>query len=164
MPSPKMRPPLTPKKGKVPVLLSSLPNKSALVTDSEDDSDDNETFHDTETIPDEAHAPMPPSPLSPRRTCASGPDSSSTRATQTAATIVQAPASPPHALDANTPSPRPHRNRPFVRAILPVPITGPLTVADLPSSSPFARTTPHPYPSTASDTPLLHARFFFVIY
>ena len=73
MPSPKMRPPLTPKKGKVPVLLSSLPNKSALVTDSEDDSDDNETFHDTETIPDEAHAPMPPSPLSPRWTCASGP-------------------------------------------------------------------------------------------
>ena len=91
IPSPKMRPPLTPKKGKVPVLLSSLPNKSALVTDSEDDSDDNETFHDTETIPDEAHAPMPPSPLSPRRTCASGPDIS-TRATQTAATIAQPPA------------------------------------------------------------------------
>ena len=47
------------KKDKVPVLLSSLPNEPALVTDSEDDSDANQTFHDAETIPDEAHAPMP---------------------------------------------------------------------------------------------------------
>ena len=72
MPSPEKPPPLTPKKDKVPVLLSSLPNETALVTDSEDDSDANETFHDAETMPDEAHAPMPPSPLSPCRTCASG--------------------------------------------------------------------------------------------
>ena len=55
----------------------------------------NETFHDAETMPDEAHAPMPPSPLSPRRACASGPNSSSTHAlvaevtTLTAATIAQ---------------------------------------------------------------------------
>ena len=89
MPSPKMRPPLTPKKGKVSVLLLSLPNKSALMTDSEDDSDDNETFHDTETIPDEAHAPMPPSPLSPRRTRVSGPNSSLNA-------NVTNPARPPH--------------------------------------------------------------------
>ena len=156
---PEKPPPLTPNKDKAPVLPSSLPNESALLTDSEDDSDTNETFHDAESIPDMVLAPMPPSPLSPRRTCASGPDSSSTRATQTAATIVQ-----PHALDANTPSPRPHRNRPFVRAILRVPITGLLTAADLPSSSSFARTTPHPYPSTAPDTPLHHASVFFVIY
>ena len=38
-----------PKKDKVPVLPSSLPNESALVTDSEDDSDTNDTFHDAET-------------------------------------------------------------------------------------------------------------------
>ena len=67
------------KKDKVPVLLSFLPNETALVTDSEDDSDANETFHDAETMPGEAHASMPPSPLSPRRTCASGPNPSRTR-------------------------------------------------------------------------------------
>ena len=72
MPSPEKPSPLPPKKDKVPVLLYSLPNETALVTDSEDDSDANETFHDAETMPDEAHAPMPPSPLSPCRTCASG--------------------------------------------------------------------------------------------
>ena len=32
------------------------------------DPDTNEPFHGAETIPDKAHAPMPPSPLSPRRT------------------------------------------------------------------------------------------------
>ena len=95
MPSPEKPPPLTSKKDKVPVLLSSLPNETALVTDSEDDSDANETDHDAETMPDETHAPMPPRPLSPCRTCASGPNSSSTRAlaarvtTLTAATIAQ---------------------------------------------------------------------------
>ena len=76
MPSPEKPPSLTPKKDKVPFLPSSLPNESALVTDSEDDSDTNDTFHDAETIPDKAHAPMPPSPLSPRRTRVSGPNSS----------------------------------------------------------------------------------------
>ena len=80
MPSPEKPPPLTPKKDKVPVLLSSLRNESALVTNSEDDSDANETFHNAETTPDEAYAPMPPNPLSPCRTCANGPNSSSTRA------------------------------------------------------------------------------------
>ena len=54
--------PLTPKEDNAPVLPSSPPNESALVTDSEDDSDANETFHDAEMIPDKAHAPMPPSP------------------------------------------------------------------------------------------------------
>ena len=34
------------KKDKVPILLSSLPNESALVTVGEDNSDTNETFHD----------------------------------------------------------------------------------------------------------------------
>ena len=48
MPSPEKPPPLTPKKDKVPVLLSSLPNETALVTDSEDDSDANETFYSAE--------------------------------------------------------------------------------------------------------------------
>ena len=80
MPSPEKPPLLTPKKDKVPVLLSFLPNETALVTDSEDGSDANETFHDAETMPGEAHASMPPSPLSPRRTCASGPNPSPTRA------------------------------------------------------------------------------------
>ena len=56
MPSPEKPPLLTPKKDKVPVLLSFLPNETALVTDSEDDSDANETLHDTETMPGEAHA------------------------------------------------------------------------------------------------------------
>ena len=55
------------KKNKAPVLPSSPPNESALVI-SEDDSDANKTFHDAETISDKAHAPMSPSPLSPRRT------------------------------------------------------------------------------------------------
>ena len=64
------------KKNKVPVLLSSPPNKSALVI-SEDDSDANETFHDAETISDKAHESMPPSQLSPRRARVSGPNSSS---------------------------------------------------------------------------------------
>ena len=50
VPSPEKPPPLPPKKDKVPVLPSSLPNESALVTDSEDDSDVNETLHDAETI------------------------------------------------------------------------------------------------------------------
>ena len=68
MPSPENPPLLTPKKDKVPVLLSFLPNETALVTDSEDDSDANETFHDAETMPGEAHASTSPSPLSPRRT------------------------------------------------------------------------------------------------
>ena len=56
MPSPEKPPPLAPKKDKVPVLLSSLPNETALVTDSEDDSDANETFHNAETMPGEPHA------------------------------------------------------------------------------------------------------------
>ena len=66
---PEKPPPLTPKKDKAPFLPSSLPNESALLTDSEDDSalltdseddsDTNETFHDAESIPDMAHAPMP---------------------------------------------------------------------------------------------------------
>ena len=73
VPSPE-KPPLTPKKDKAPVLPSSLPNESALLTDSEDDSDTNETFNDTETIPDKAHAHMPPSPLSPYRMCVSDPN------------------------------------------------------------------------------------------
>ena len=74
MPSPEKPPLLPPKKDKAQVLPSSLPNESALVTYSEDDSDANETFHDAETIPDKAHAPMPPSPLSPRRTRVSSPN------------------------------------------------------------------------------------------
>ena len=53
-----------------------MPNESALVTDSEDESDANETLHDAETISDKAHAPMPLSQLSPRRTRESGPISS----------------------------------------------------------------------------------------
>ena len=77
MPSPEKPPLLTPKKDKVPVLLSSLPNEIALVTDSGDDSDANETFHDAETISDKAHESMPPSQLSPCRTRVSGPNSSS---------------------------------------------------------------------------------------
>ena len=64
------------KKNKAPVLPSSPPNESALVI-SEDDSVANETFHDAETISDKAHESMPPSQLSPRRTCVSGPNSSS---------------------------------------------------------------------------------------
>ena len=68
MPSPEKASTIDTKKDKVPVLLSSLPNESALVADSEDDSDANETFQDAETMPDEAHSPMPPSPLSPCRT------------------------------------------------------------------------------------------------
>ena len=80
---------LPPKKDKVPFLPSSLPNESALVTDSEDDSDTNDTFRDAETIPDKAHAPMPPSPLSPRRTRVSGPNSSLNA-------NVTNPARPPH--------------------------------------------------------------------
>ena len=116
VPSPEKPLPLTPKKDEVPVLLSSLPNETALVTDSEDDSDANETFHDAETMPDEAHAPMLPSLLSPRRACASGPNSSSTRAlvaevtTLTAATIAQS------SLFAHTPTPRLGRQHtvPFV--------------------------------------------------
>ena len=59
------------------------------MTDSEDDSDANETFHDAETILDKAHAPMPPSPLSPRRTRVSGPNSSLNA-------NVTNPARPPH--------------------------------------------------------------------
>ena len=78
MPSPEKPPLLTPKKDKVPVLLSFLPNETALVTDSEDDSDANEALHGAETMPGEAHASMPPSPLSPCRTCASGPNPSPT--------------------------------------------------------------------------------------
>ena len=95
MPSPEKPPPLTPKKDKAPVLSSSLPNESALLTDSEDDSDTNETFHDAETIPDGLHAHMPPSLLSPRQRCASGPNLSSMPAlvangtTQTTATTAQ---------------------------------------------------------------------------
>ena len=116
MPSPEKPPLLTPKKDKVPVLLSFLPNETALVTDSEDDSDTNETFHDAETMPGEAHASMPPSPLSPCRTCASGPNPSPTRAlvarvvTSTAATTAQpspSPPPPPNALDAHTQPPPP---------------------------------------------------------
>ena len=75
-PSPEKPPPLLTKKDKVPVLSSSLPNKSASATDSGGDSDTNKVFHNAETIPDEAHAPKPPSPLSPRRTRVSGPNSS----------------------------------------------------------------------------------------
>ena len=41
---------ILPKKDKAPVLPSSLPNESTLVTDSEDDSDANTTFHGAETI------------------------------------------------------------------------------------------------------------------
>ena len=77
MPSPEKPPPLTPKNDKVPALLPPLRNGSALVTNSEDDSDANETFHDAETISDKAHESMPPSQLSPRRTRVSGPNSSS---------------------------------------------------------------------------------------
>ena len=58
---------------KVPVLLSSLHNESALVTDRGDNSDTNETFHDAETISDKAHVPMLPSPLSPRWVRVSSP-------------------------------------------------------------------------------------------
>ena len=76
VPPPEKPPPLTPKKDKAPFLPSSLPNESALLTDSEDDSDTNETFHDAESIPDMVHAPMPPSPLSPCWTRVSGPNSS----------------------------------------------------------------------------------------
>ena len=76
VPSPEKPPPLTPKKDKAPVLSSSLPNKSALLTDSEDDSDTNETFHDAETIPDKVHALMLLSPLSLCWTRVSGPKSS----------------------------------------------------------------------------------------
>ena len=79
---------MLPKKDKAPVLPSSLPNESTLVTDSEDDSDANTTFHSAETIPDKAHAPMPPSLLSPRRTRVSGPNSSSN--------VNVNPARPPH--------------------------------------------------------------------
>ena len=50
VPSPKKPPPLPHKKDKIPVLLFSLPNKSVLVTDLEDDSDTNETSHDAEII------------------------------------------------------------------------------------------------------------------
>ena len=50
--SPENTPPLPPKKDKATVLLSSMPNESALVTDSEDDNDANETLHDAETISD----------------------------------------------------------------------------------------------------------------
>ena len=81
VPSPE-KPPLTPKKDKAPVLPSSLPNESALLMDSEDDSDTNETFNDAEMTPDKAHAPMPPSPLSPCRTRVSGPNSSLNARTQ----------------------------------------------------------------------------------
>ena len=77
VPSSEKLPPLPPEGDKVPVLLSSLPNESALVTDPEDDSDTNETLHDAETISDKAHAPMPPSSLSPRCICVGGPNSSS---------------------------------------------------------------------------------------
>ena len=45
-------------------------------------------FHGAETIPDKAHAPMPPSLLSPRRTRVSGPNSSSNMNVN--------PARPPH--------------------------------------------------------------------
>ena len=45
--------------------------------ESEDNSDTNETFHDAEMIPDKVHAPMPLSPLSPRRTRVSSPNLSS---------------------------------------------------------------------------------------
>ena len=86
--SPENTPPLPPKKDKAPVLLSSMPNESALVTDSEDDTDANETLHDAETISDKAHAPMPPSQLSPRRTRESGPNSS--------LNANRNPARPPH--------------------------------------------------------------------
>ena len=95
MPSPEKPLLLTPKKDKVPVLLSFLPNETALVTDSEVDSDTNETFHDAETMPGEAHASMPPSPLSPRRAWAGGPNPGPARAlvagviTPTAATTAQ---------------------------------------------------------------------------
>ena len=88
VPSPEKPPPLPPKKDKAPVLLSSLPNESALVTDSEDDSDANEKLHDAETISDKEHAPMPPSQLSPRRTRESGPNSSSN--------VNMDPVRPPH--------------------------------------------------------------------
>ena len=85
---PENTPPLPPKKDKAPVLLSSMPNESALVTDSEDDTDANETLHDAETISDKAHAPMPPSQLSPRRTRESGPNASSN--------VNMDPVRPPH--------------------------------------------------------------------
>ena len=75
VPSPEKPPLLLPKKDKTPVLPSPLPNESVLATDSEDDSDANEIFHGAETIPDKAHVPMPPSPLSPRRTRVSSPNS-----------------------------------------------------------------------------------------
>ena len=58
------------------------------MTDSEDDSDANEKLHDAETISDKAHAPMPPSQLSPRRTRESGPNSSSN--------VNMDPVRPPH--------------------------------------------------------------------
>ena len=79
---------MLPKKDKAPVLPSSLPNESTLVTDSEDDSDANTMFHSAEMIPDKAHAPMPPSLLSPRRIRVSGPNSSSN--------VNVNPARPPH--------------------------------------------------------------------
>ena len=170
MPSPEKPPLLTPKKDKVPVLLSFLPNETALVTDSEDDSDANEALHDAETMPGEAHASMPPSPLSPRRTCASGPNPSPTcigcegdypdcRDDRAALPRHRHPHPTPWM---STTSPlRPHRSRLPVRATPRVPTTGLLTAADLPSSSSFAHTTPHPYPFTAPDTPLHHAGVFF---
>ena len=67
---------MLPNKDKAPVLPSSLPNESALLTYSEDDSDTDEMFRDAETIPDKVLAPIPPSPLSPCRTRVSGPNSS----------------------------------------------------------------------------------------
>ena len=76
VPSPKKPPPLPPKKNKVLILSSSLLNESALVTDSVVDSDTYEMFCDTGTIPNKAHAPMPPNPLSPSRTRVSSPNSS----------------------------------------------------------------------------------------
>ena len=148
------------------------------MTESEDDSDTNETFHDAETTPDEAHAPMPPNPLSPCRTCASGRNSSLARAlvarvtTQAAATIAQSSlfaqtSTPPPSWTSALSPLRPHRSRPPVQAVLRVPVAGLLTAPP----SPPAHSTPQPIPScpyhtpapppTAPDTPLHHARVFF---
>lgn len=68
-PFPKSPPP-PPRKDRDRVIVqpASLPNESALVTDSEDDSDANETFHDAETIPDKAHLPMAASSPAPPTT------------------------------------------------------------------------------------------------
>ena len=65
VPSPEKPPPLRPKKDSPSPTMS--PTLQACL-DSEDDSEANETPWDAEAISDKAHAPIPPSPLSPRRT------------------------------------------------------------------------------------------------